>query len=83
MRGMCEGIQPPLPMPKEMSVPKGDPPSPEDEELDKLAPMTPVPGGMLTFGGYDTAHFEGPLEYIPLSNTTYWQVPAPAGMSYT
>ena len=34
----------------------------------------PVAGGMLTFGGYDPAQFEGPLHYIPLTNTTYWEV---------
>jgi len=33
-------------------------------------------GGMLTFGGYDSSHFEGSLEYIPLTNATYWQVVA-------
>eukprot|EP00668_Euglena_longa_P011830 GGOE01014250.1.p1 GENE.GGOE01014250.1~~GGOE01014250.1.p1 ORF type:complete len:497 (+),score=106.41 GGOE01014250.1:50-1540(+) len=70
---MCEGAQPPLPAPEEVVAPKENA-SPDEDELDKMAPVTPVPGGVLTFGGYDTSHFEGQLEYIPLSNTTYWQI---------
>lgn len=30
--------------------------------------------GELTFGGYDTNHFEGDLHWVPLSHATYWQV---------
>ena len=30
--------------------------------------------GELTFGGYDSDKFEGELEWVPLSETTYWKI---------
>jgi hypothetical protein len=30
--------------------------------------------GELTFGGYDREKFEGELEWVPLSETTYWKI---------
>lgn len=30
--------------------------------------------GELTFGGYDSAKFEGDLEYVKLDSATYWQI---------
>lgn len=32
-----------------------------------------VVGGELTLGGVDTAHFRGSLNWVPLTNTTYWE----------
>jgi len=31
------------------------------------------PGGELVLGGYDTAHFTGPITYVPLAADTYWE----------
>merc|ERR550539_946149 len=31
--------------------------------------------GELTIGGTDSAHYSGDINYVKLSNTTYWQIP--------
>mmetsp|Transcript_21169 Transcript_21169/g.46438 ORF Transcript_21169/g.46438 Transcript_21169/m.46438 type:complete len:424 (-) Transcript_21169:160-1431(-) len=31
------------------------------------------PGGEITFGGLDKAHYKGDITYVPLSAETYWQ----------
>jgi len=33
----------------------------------------PVSGGELVLGGYDPAHFTGPINYVPITTDGYWQ----------
>jgi len=34
----------------------------------------PVSGGELVLGGYDPAHFTGPITWVPLTRDAYWQI---------
>jgi hypothetical protein len=34
----------------------------------------PVSGGELVLGGYDQAHFAGPITWAPITRDSYWQI---------
>jgi len=70
---MCEAIPAPVPVPTGTDEILKDPPILGGSN-EGPAMIQPMAGGMLTFGGYDSSHFEGSLEYIPLTNATYWQI---------
>ncbi|GMS92694.1 hypothetical protein PENTCL1PPCAC_14869, partial [Pristionchus entomophagus] len=36
-------------------------------------PLTSVPGGVITFGGYDNVNCNEQIDYVPLTSKTYWQ----------
>jgi len=41
--------------------------------LNRTAAPKPETGGELVLGGYDQAHFAGPITWVPLSRDAYWQ----------
>jgi len=41
--------------------------------LNRTAAPKPSTGGELVLGGYDPAHFAGPITYVPTTRVGYWQ----------
>eukprot|EP00052_Salpingoeca_macrocollata_P023434 m.205856 g.205856 ORF g.205856 m.205856 type:complete len:386 (-) comp22027_c0_seq2:486-1643(-) len=42
--------------------------------LNRTAESSAYTGGELVLGGYDPAHFSGPINYVPVTRDGYWQL---------